>query len=691
MKTKSVSNKNIYKILILVLVLILELIVFNWRFFEGMGYKSQNLVSYTCGSGVEYIAANEIKVKNDGDKWIEFDGFDTKVNNIYIDIVNKRTKDKNEMKDGSAHDFQKVAVALSITDEANALFMDMPERVAVQGVERTKYIRLHTAGSSDKLRIKFNGAENQTFLINRVTLNKQVPFSINILRMLFLYAVFMLAYMLRYGSPVYKTKCMEDSYGQAWVIILLAFVNIVTAGVISMNTPMFKSVEMGHHKQYNELADSFIAGHVYLDGDQPPQALIDMENPYDKKLRDQVMAENHTGCRWDTAYYKGKYYVYFGALPVVVYYMPYKLATGEDFQTYAGVFVNSMLFIIFAFLLIGAIVKKWFKDIPFASYLLLIQTFISSSYIVMGLRKPDLYSMPITMAIMLVTGGLYFWISAYGSKNKIIQGIKLAVGSLFMAAVAGCRPQFLIASFLAIPLFWDTVFKKRELFSKKSIGHSLAFVLPYIAAATVVMCYNKARFGSVFDFGANYNLTTNDMTRRGFVLGRVPLGLFCYMLQPPVICARFPFLTGANLSNNYMGVTITELMLGGIYATQPILWIVALVKFVKNELKEKGLFAFVICSLVFSAVVAVADAQMSGILCRYYMDFAYLSLIPAVIIALVFIKKYNNGKVYFAITVLAALCLCSDFMIMLVPGDYSHEYTNPNLYYAISSAFTFWM
>lgn len=36
------------------------------------------------------------------------------------------------------------------------------------------------------------------------------------------------------------------------------------------------------------------------------------------------------------------------------------------------------------------------------------------------------------------------------------------------------------------------------------------------------MWYNAARFGSPFDFGANYNLTSNDMTRRGFAVGASP-------------------------------------------------------------------------------------------------------------------------------------------------------------------------
>lgn len=49
-------------------------------------------------------------------------------------------------------------------------------------------------------------------------------------------------------------------------------------------------------------------------------------------------------------------------------------------------------------------------------------------------------------------------------------------------------------------------------------------ILPYIIVAAGVMYYNAARFGSPFDFGANYNLTFNDMTLRGFRIDRFLYG-----------------------------------------------------------------------------------------------------------------------------------------------------------------------
>ena len=77
------------------------------------------------------------------------------------------------------------------------------------------------------------------------------------------------------------------------------------------------------------------------------------------------------------------------------------------------------------------------------------------------------------------------------------------------------------------------------------------------------MWYNAARFGSPFDFGANYNLTTNDMTGRGFVAGRTGLGIFTYLLQPPMVNAVFPFIRDFTASTVYQGRTLMESSLGG--------------------------------------------------------------------------------------------------------------------------------
>ena len=693
---------NAYQIL-LIAVLIIEVTVFNYRFWCGVGSKPIELQSFNAGSGVEVLDNGRIRLLRGGDRTLEFTGINEEIRNIYIDIYDVRAKQEGAKQDGIMWDFQKLPIVVAATDAGNSEYFEMPERFIVGNVERTKYVPVESSGVTDKIRLRINGSDEQTVVVNRVEINKQVPFSFNILRIAFVYAVFVLIYLFRRGSRIYSIPFKWD-YTQRCIVLGAIIVNIIIASMICFTNRRFA----GLHIQYHELAQSFLDGRLDLEED-PPSALAEMENPYDKGARDKVLDEAGQTAKWDCGYYNGRYYVYFGALPVLIYYLPYLKETGEEFPPNTGVFINVCVFIVFAYLLMKEIIERWFKTdrnikyVPFAVYMLLCQIMVFSSGTIFELRKADQYSTPITMGLALVTMGLYFWISSYKASKPAIGIAKMAAGSLCVALVAGCRPQYLIAGFLAIPLFWNDVFKDRTLFSTKSVPRTFAFLLPVIAVAAVVMWYNNARFGSPFDFGANYNLTTNDMTHRGFKIDRIGLGVFAYFVQPPNITPRFPFVTGVNLSNYYGGVTIMEFMVGGIFATHPILWLCGLIKTQWQYLKGKGLHIFSVLLIVFSVIVGIMDAQMAGILCRYYSDFTYLSIISAAFMAFALCEKYSGKDGSSALAAfnienisvfVAGLCFVSfafDFASMFALGDYGHEWANPDFFYGISSALTFWM
>lgn len=119
-----------------------------------------------------------------------------------------------------------------------------------------------------------------------------------------------------------------------------------------------------------------------------------------------------------------------------------------------------------------------------------------------------------------------------------------------------------------------------EVFCK---GHSTAEKRAQICGADSSLCaavdcgrccievYNTLRFGSPVDFGANYNLTTNDMTRRGFVLDRIGLGIFSYLFQTPNMISQFPFFAGTAMETSYMGTTVSDTMYGGLFTSNIIL------------------------------------------------------------------------------------------------------------------------
>ena len=140
--------------------------------------------------------------------------------------------------------------------------------------------------------------------------------------------------------------------------------------------------------------------------------------------------------------------------------------------------------------------------------------------------------------------------------------------------------------------------------------------------AAGLMWYNYARFGSPFDFGANYNLTSNDMTKRGFNAGRIGTALFYYLLVPNPLSSTFPYVGAIYPATSYVGRFIAEACYGGILATTPFLWILALAPLLRRRLAGKRLRGVVGWIVLSSVVLAVLDAEMAGILYRYLMDFA---------------------------------------------------------------------
>ena len=57
------------------------------------------------------------------------------------------------------------------------------------------------------------------------------------------------------------------------------------------------------------------------------------------------------------------------------------------------------------------------------------------------------------------------------------------------------------------------------------------------------MYYNYVRFGSPLDFGIQYSLTINDFTHSEFHMNFMLLGLFYYLIVPPMFRSYYPFIT----------------------------------------------------------------------------------------------------------------------------------------------------
>ena len=206
--------------------------------------------------------------------------------------------------------------------------------------------------------------------------------------------------------------------------------------------------------QYDYLADAFLAGGVELDLPRS-DILLSMDNPYDTLLRQQLNAEAHEPIYWDYAFYQGKYYCYFGALPCLLAFVPYKAITGCDLRTDWAVVFFACAMLISGAALLYQLARTYYRDLSFGAFLVGVAFLFCSGGVLEQVFLPRIYSIPILAALFFSFAGLAVLLRA---KRQFLEGAPaskplLAFGALLVACTLGCRPQYVLAAALIVAIF----------------------------------------------------------------------------------------------------------------------------------------------------------------------------------------------------------------------------------------------
>ena len=669
---KNKKFKKLFKFMLYtwLILLGLELTVFNFRFYESRFFKEFEAKNITIKEGIQDNGDGTYSVINENMNAFEITNIYKHLDNIYIDFDLVDTEEET------------LNIAIGYTDAANRRYSYTQKRNILATDAPGENIRLYLAGKSSRIKVYVNAGPDLKFKINKISFNRPYEFNVSLIRMSIFYLVIMIIYIFRPKSSLYKIKLSDKNalnYVKGAFIIQLA----LFAGIFSLNKYFLNedfNDKSPQRNQYQMLTEALVDGQVYLK-EKPSDILMELKNPYDRKARKAAMEENNSEYLWDVAYYKGKYYVYFGVMPVLTYYMPYYLLTGTHIKTSSCIFITMVITLIGLFFLLRKITLKWFKNTSLGIFLLLTFMFINGCGIMSIMGRPDHYSLPIFMGIMFCVYGLICWLKA-SETNKLRY---FALGSLFMACISACRPQLLVTSLFAIPIFWDYI--NKDMF-KKHLKKIIAFVLPYVIIALLVMAYNYLRFGSPFDFGANYNLTTNDMTKRGFVLFRIPLGIFYYLFNPPQISLTFPFVVRSSVLTNYMGTTIYEKMCAGLIPTNFLLLFGFGIYKYRNDFKDKMAYRMAYIAIISTVILIITDTEMAGILPRYVCDFGFLAYLATFLVLLTRKERIEKSSFWHKI-VLTVIMFMFIYNLCLLFSD-TNLY-RAELYYRFRSLFEFWV
>lgn len=609
----------------LAIAVLIEIALFNWQFVSSFfmePYEGSPIISFEGGT----CSAESGITLSQGNNSFTVDNIDGEIRNMRI-ALSPTFKDENG-EDTLKTDVEQVRcdsidITISLSDDgsANQSYV-LPELEMDLDNAAEAYIDLFPAGECKSLTITIDNLDELgSTIVSGIAFNQHVPLKVSLKRLFGIFALLFSFALLCSRSPLSRAPVCNSRKMTVLILCLIAALQATALFLLAHSNSYYT---LSHHDafaenqtQYQMLAQSLLNGHASIDI-SPDEILLSLANPYDLSSRKASGAEY----LWDFALFNGTYYVYFGILPCVIFYVPWLAITGSDLPNWIASASANACFSCASMFLLYQICRRWFPRTTFSSYILLDLGFLLGSGALICARTPTLYSIPIACGIALVSLGLALWIKAGSALSGRRKLALIATGSTCMALLLLTRPQLMAFTLAGIPLLTnrdeEAPNRKEPFLCPKSIA---AVSVPFAIVGIAAGLYNEIRFGSPFDFGANYNLTTNDMRLRGFYLERLPLGFLAFLLQPLNIGSRWPFLNHTTIDPSYQGVTISETMYGGSLFLFPWLLILLATPFAWRLLRGQKLKALFTTTLVASLVICAFDIEGAGILMRYQCDF----------------------------------------------------------------------
>lgn len=461
----------------------------------------------------------------------------------------------------------------------------------------------------------------------------------------------LLLFVCRPDSQLHSTPTSKKSL--MWQILtILVMVLTIAACILPMDQlPIWNGELPAHRNQYELMAENLLEGRLYIKyGDE--DLLRGLRNPYDPELRKSAGVPYH----WDHAYYNGHYYMYFGIVPVLLVFLPYRLLSGHSLTTYHATQLFVATAIIGIFSLFHLLAKRFFPKLP-RGITLAAAVAVSVMSVWYSTAEPALYCTAITAGISLEIWSLYcFFRAVWIEKAENRQILWAGIGALLGALVFGCRPTIALANIIVLPMLF--VFLRQRKFTRKLLGKLVLAALPYAVVAAGLMLYNYARFDDPFEFGQAYQLTVADQSNYAVVLNRQTIvklwnGLGENFFDIPKLSAAFPYVN-----------------LGGAFINFPMLFVVffCFQPTVRLRMKQKQLTGTFTFFLISTVIITCMDILWTPYLLeRYRMDIYFLLGIAAFLV-IGFLhsvssqpaqKKLNTAVMVFSvITVLSCALFC---------------------------------
>ena len=486
----------------------------------------------------------------------------------------------------------------------------------------------------------------------------------------FVFFILLFIFFIRPSNNWHFLGINQLQYSHKFIIVATLFATIMTAVLPMSLSPYWTgSIKaFADKQQYDRMGDALLQGRLYIDNGDIDPALEAMENPYDTKERHRLGVNYH----WDEAYYNHHYYMYFGVVPTIILFIPFKLLTGTALLSYQATQIFAAFTIIGLFYLFYLYCKIYFQKFPFSLYLLFSSalSILSISY---SIAFPALYCTAIVSGIcMMVWSIVCFFKSMQLNEEESKCNLFLFLGAVLGALAFGCRPPVALAN-IVVSVVISKILQTRLLDRKVKIEKILLILVPYLVIGIMLMFYNYARFDNVFEFGQSYQLTLADqhMYRNfweNFNAKKTIIATFLNFYLVPSFTDNFPFIRYCGVFFNYPVLLLSVRIFS---------------KSVSQVLREKQLYSFSLLSLISTVVITIFTVYWSPFLIeRYHLDFYYLLCIVSFIAAAAWLEIVNNKKknllIIFMIILLFAVYMMV-FLFFCIPVDGSYTVYYPEV------------
>jgi len=393
---------------------------------------------------------------------------------------------------------------------------------------------------------------------------------------------------------------------------------------------------------YNLLTDALLHGQLHLRV-EPDPGLFELSEPYEPGRNARVRLH-------DASLYRGRYYLYFGVVPAVTLFAPWRLLRLGELPEGLGATLFATFGLAFWVLLLRELVRRHLPQTPRWARLVGVATLGLSSVVPFALRGASVYEVALTAGYLFVGAAAWLFTTADTSRPSEegrVPGLslrRLALGSLCLGLAVGCRPNHVlmlpVIPLLALPA-WRAALERR-------VRSLVALAAPVGVVLLLLGGYNEARFDSWFDFGTRYALAGNRAVSWFDLRGVAPAAWFQF-LAPPETGLDFPFFLPRT---DYPGETAfgfyKEPAVVGLLAHAPFLLVLLAAPWLlrRADVTESGAFRSRVSVLVAAGLLSpLATAFVfPAAAMRYQIDFASFLIVAALVLWPLAVRRASGGR-----------------------------------------------